>query len=83
MVYVDDMKMEYRGMIMCHMVADSLDELHAMADKIGIHRKWFQNKNPARPHYDISLGKRSLAVKLGAKEITQKQTIEILRRHYE
>jgi len=76
MVYVDTMRAHYGRMIMCHMVADSLDELHAMADKIGVNRKWFQNKLN-RPHYDICLNKRSLAVKLGAKEITPRELVRL------
>ncbi len=69
-VYVDDMRAPYGRMIMCHMIADSEAELHAMADRIGIARKWFQ-AGPA--HYDICVVKRNLAVKLGAVEITWKQ----------
>ena len=43
MVYVDDYNAPYGRMTMCHMMADTLEELHAMADKIGIARKWFQD----------------------------------------
>lgn len=67
-VYVDDMKAPYGRMIMCHMVADSEEELHAMADAIGVARRWFQND-----HYDIALGKRRLAIERGAMEITWEQ----------
>lgn len=67
-VYVDNMSAPYRGMRMCHMVADSEEELHAMADRIGIARRWYQGD-----HYDISLGKRALAVRYGAREITMRQ----------
>jgi len=67
-VYVDDMKAPYRGMIMCHMVADSEEELHAMADRIGIARRWYQGD-----HYDICLKRRALAVSYGAREITMRQ----------
>lgn len=68
MVYVDDMNARYGRMTMCHMVADSLEELHAMADRIGVARRWFQSAD-SRPHYDICLAKKALAVKRGAKEI--------------
>jgi hypothetical protein len=60
-VYVDDMRARYGRMIMCHMLADTPAELHAMADRIGVARRWFQNK-ASTPHYDIALSKRALAV---------------------
>lgn len=52
---------------MCHMTADSLDELHAMADALGLARRWFQRPPAVRlPHYDVSLAFRARAVRLGA-----------------
>tara|TARA_B100000315_G_C14590513_1_gene595501 strand:+ start:2834 stop:2959 length:126 start_codon:yes stop_codon:yes gene_type:complete len=36
MVYVDKVKRKFKRMIMSHMVADTVDELHRMADKIGL-----------------------------------------------
>lgn len=66
-VYVDDVRYPYGRMVMCHMFADTLDELHAMADAIGIQRKWFQSPPAASwEHYDISLGKKDLAIARGA-----------------
>lgn len=56
-VYVDDMRANFGRMIMCHMVADDEGELHAMADKIGVARRWYQGD-----HYDIALVKRAKAV---------------------
>lgn len=73
-VYVDDMKAGYGRMVMCHM-ADTEDELHAMADLIGVDRKWYQY-----PHYDIALSKRTLAVANGAQEIRWRDSPEICRR---
>ena len=66
--YVDDMRAPFGRMIMCHLLADSPEELHAMADRIGIARKWFQRK-ASSPHYDIALSKRALALKAGAIEV--------------
>ena len=51
----------------CHMFADTLAELHAMAGKIGLKRAWFQPKS--RPHYDLVSSKKALAIKNGAIEI--------------
>jgi ribA/ribD-fused uncharacterized protein len=68
-VYVDNMKMPYRGMIMSHMTADSNEELHEMAAKLGLNREWFQGlPKHTIEHYDISEGKRQQAIKLGAVE---------------
>ncbi len=75
-VYVDDMRAKYRRMVMCHMVADTELELHFMADKIGVARRWFQ-QTVSGPHYDICLSKKSRAVALGAVQITQRQCAAI------
>lgn len=66
-VYVDKAVWPFRRMIMCHMVADTPNELHAMADKIGVARRWFQS-NASFPHYDICKAKRALAIRYGAVE---------------
>jgi len=68
-VYVDDMNAPFGNMIMCHMLADTHAELIAMADKIGVARKWIQNENTWQEHFDICLSKKRLALKNGAKEI--------------
>lgn len=73
-VYVDDMKAKYGRLIMCHMLADTDEELHAMADKIGVSRQWWQSpEKTSGSHYDIALSKRALAVQAGAKEVTWRQ----------
>ena len=75
-VYVDDMAARFRRMVMCHMLADTEDELHAMAGRIGVARRWHQGD-----HYDICLAKRALAIGAGAIEITQREAVEIRRRN--
>lgn len=68
-VYVDDFNANYGRMVMVHMLADSDDELHAMADRIGVARRWHQAPPKHDSHYDICLSKKALAVKAGAVEI--------------
>lgn len=66
-VYVDDVRHSYGRMVMCHMWADSLDELLHMADEIGVARRWLQQPPKASwVHFDISLGKKALALAKGA-----------------
>jgi hypothetical protein len=69
-VYVDDWRAEYRGMLMCHMAADTSAELLAMAEKIGVQRKWIQKAGTPWEHFDVCLSKRDLAVKFGAKLVS-------------
>lgn len=73
-VYVDDMRAKFGRMVMCHMLADTDEELHAMADRIGVARRWWQSpEKTSGSHYDIALSKRALAVAAGAVEITWRQ----------
>lgn len=72
-VYVDSMNAKFGRMVMCHMLADSTDELLAMADKIGVQRKWIQSKGTYKEHFDISLSKKKLALQHGAKELTRRE----------
>jgi hypothetical protein len=51
-----------------HLQADTADELHAFAARLGLKREWFQTR-PGRPeldHYDLTRGKREQALRLGA-----------------
>lgn len=59
--------------MMCHMVADDLDELHVMADAIGLKREWYQNGR--WQHYDVSKTKRRLAIQHGAIAITDRDIV--------
>lgn len=77
-VYVDDMRAPYGRMIMCHMVADTREELHVMAVIIGVSRRWLQNAGTYREHFDVCLEKRAKAVSNGAIEITSKELGKLL-----
>ncbi|MBP2495234.1 hypothetical protein ABID82_002435 [Methylobacterium sp. PvP062] len=75
--YVDQPIFPFGRMMMCHLWADSLDELLAMVDLIGVDRKWIQghpdlsfgkHRNASWIHFDIAKGKRALAIQAGALE---------------
>ena len=78
-VYVDDMKAGYGRMIMSHMIADTTEELLAMADQIGVARRWIQAPGTAREHFDVAQSKRKFAVEAGAVEVTQRELGRIIR----
>ncbi len=77
MVYVDEI-MEWPldfvapgarhcGTKWCNMTADTDEELHEMAAKIGLKREWHQCPPKAsHSHYDLVPSKRRLALKMGA-----------------
>lgn len=62
----------------CHLVADSIDELHRFAQGIGLKKAWFQN-HEFLPHYDLTRGMRYKAVKQGAIEIDNHRFVEMLQ----
>jgi hypothetical protein len=72
-VYVDNMFATCRHMKMCHMIADTSQELIQMADKIGVKRKWIQKEGTYQEHFDICTSKRLLALENGAVEITMRE----------
>lgn len=49
----------------CHLTADTLDELHAFAARIGLRRAWAQLDGRV-PHYDLTAGRREAALAAGA-----------------
>lgn len=79
-VYVDDGRYAFRNLVMGHMVADTEEELHEMAERLGLRRTWYQAPPKASwPHYDVSLSKRREAERLGAVAITQRELILKIR----
>lgn len=71
MIYVDRLITcsGWKWRMGCHLYSDDKDpaSLHRFAKSLGLRRVWFQD-HPKLPHYDLTAGKRRLAIKLGAKE---------------
>lgn len=77
-VFVDNERITWRGKLWCHLVADSLDELHAFAGALGLKRSWFQER-AAYPHYDVTTEVRDRALCLGALQGRKAQIIASAR----
>lgn len=73
-VYVDDMYLYPMGQLgrmkMSHMMADTTEELLAMADMIGVARRWLQDAGKPNEHFDIAMSKRAEAIRHGAIALT-------------
>ena len=74
-VYVDAEMIEWRGRKWCHLVAESLPELHRFAQKIGLKRSWFQDK-ASYPHYDVTDSMRNRALRMGAAQGDRRTIIQ-------
>lgn len=86
-VYVDNFYeltgRNFGRMKMCHMIADTTDELVAMVDAIGVQRKWIQHPGTLNEHFDICLSYRKRAVALGAIEINVRDYAREIERRCE
>lgn len=69
-VYVDDAVHRWRGLRWAHLMADTVGELHAMARRLGIPGRAFQNK-ASGVHYDIPADLRPVAIGLGAVPLSR------------
>jgi hypothetical protein len=77
-VYVDDAVHPWRGQRWAHLMADTLEELHAMAARLGIPRRAFQNKTSGA-HYDVTADLRDLAIASGAVAISRHHDRALLK----
>lgn len=78
MVYIDK-----KGKLgWSHLVSDSIHELHDFAQKIGLKHDWFQAK-PEKPHYDVKGMMRRRAIEQGAKEVSSKEIVMVLRKNFQ
>lgn len=74
MVYIDNANVERFGRQWSHLVADSLDELHAFAEFLAVPRRWF-HANAKYPHYDVTAPYRHKALSMGAQPASRRQLL--------
>lgn len=74
-VYVGAAEWAFGRMVMCHMTADTTEELLATVDAIGVQRKWIQYPRTPNEHFDICKSKRAGAIQFGAIEVDHAQEV--------
>jgi signal recognition particle subunit SEC65 len=80
-VYVDEPIYRFGRCHMCHMMADTTEELLEMAKNIGLKPEWIQDAGTPREHFDVSKTYRWKAVKdFGAKEVKSRDLALLMRR---
>ena len=77
MIYVDQAREREGNATISHLLADSLEELHGMATRIGLNRAAFHPGSV--PYYDCAQGKRQQAIKLGAVVIGRQKVRELIQ----
>lgn len=61
-----------------HLLADSIDELHAFAQRMRLARCWYSRGST--PHYDVNREQWLKAIRLGAIQLDRKQTVALIHR---
>lgn len=80
MIYVDQLRdwgwiLRGKRIMSCHLIADTEAELHPFAQRLSLKHAWFQGKSV--PHYDLTSNKRALALKYGAKALSNHDFVQI------
>jgi hypothetical protein len=84
-VYLDDWRQPARlGSVAdrwSHLVADSEEELHAFAARLGMRRESFQSKRhrPHHAHYDVPERSRHTVLEMGAVAVSWRELGRMLR----
>ena len=78
-IYVDFMQIEFKCYKWCHMLADTLQELHEFAAFIEIDERLF-HRNASYPHYDVTVQMRETAIKYGAIPANRQKIIECAKK---
>ena len=77
-VYVHDARHRFSRYVLSLMLADSIDELHAMADRISVPRSWFRNR--WLPHYELPHAMLRRAIAAGAQPVAWEDMPAVIRR---
>jgi hypothetical protein len=83
-IYVDNARVPgrwYSTTAFCsHLTADTRDELHAFAERIGLRRSWFYDEPDGRWRYEVTASRRWEAIAAGAQDVTTDELTDVYRR---
>lgn len=85
-VYVDDMRLRAdvpNGSRIIsgrwsHLMADTDEELHEFARRLGLSRAWAQYEGTPKAHYDVTDKVRRKALNLGAVAISTREGVDLM-----
>jgi hypothetical protein len=80
-VYVDDAIWVWKDRKWCHLMADTVEELHGFAFKLGLQLSSYQGPpKTTAPHYDITGFERDRAIRLGAVAVGRREIVDLFRK---
>ena len=80
-LYVDHVRIPYRGMLMNHMLSDTTAELQKAERALGIPAGSIQYQDTPKEHLDISESKRNQAIReMAAIEVSSKTLVRMIQK---
>ena len=78
MLYVDHVRIPFGRMLMNHLMADTPEELREAAARLGL-SAYIQHPGTEKEHLDVSESKRRDALAMGARPITGRELVNLVR----
>ena len=78
MLYVDHVRIPFGRMLMNHLMADTPEELRETAERLGL-SAYIQHPGTEKEHLDVSETKRREALAMGARPVTGREIVGLVR----
>ena len=78
MLYVDHVRIPFGRMLMNHLMANTPEELREAAEQLGL-SAYIQHPGTEKEHLDVSETKRQEALAMGARPVTGREIVGLVR----